>query len=79
MKENKSFEASMEELEKIVRELEEGEMSLDESVAAFEKAVSLVRVCNERLEGAKQKVRLLVEEKDGEFAEIPFVSEENEA
>ena len=76
MKENRSFETSMEELEKIVKELEEGEMSLDESVAAFEKAVSLVRDCNERLEGAKQKVRLLVEEKDGAAVERPFVSEE---
>jgi exodeoxyribonuclease VII small subunit len=54
-----SLERSLAELEKIVRALEEGELTLEESLKAFERGVSLVRRCNSLLDGAEQKIEIL--------------------
>ena len=45
----KKFESALEELEQVVEQLESGELSLEDSLAAFEKGVSLVRLCNQKL------------------------------
>ncbi len=74
-----SFEAAMEQLEDTVKQLESGSMTLDESIAAFEKAVSLVKICNRKLEGAERKVRILVEGADGVVTDESFENCENEA
>lgn len=54
-----SLEGSLAELEKIVRALEEGDLTLEESLKAFERGVSLVRRCNSLLDGAEQKIEIL--------------------
>ena len=77
MKENIKFEEAMTELEGIVRKLEAGSLSLDESLAAFEKAVHLVKLCNSKLEAAEQKVRILTEASDGSVSDLPFDTDEN--
>ena len=69
---NENFEASLAELEDIVRKLEGGSLSLDESISAFEKAMGLVKLCNEKLESAEQRVRILTEAKDGTVSDAPF-------
>ena len=69
---NDNFEASLAELEEIVRRLEGGSLSLDESISAFEKAMGLVKLCNEKLESAEQRVRILTEAKDGTVSDAPF-------
>ena len=69
---NDNFEASLAELEDIVRRLEGGSLSLDESISAFEKAMGLVKLCNEKLESAEQRVRILTEAKDGTVSDTPF-------
>ena len=66
------FESSLSELDLIVKRLEGGELTLDESIAAFEKAMSLVKVCNEKLEAAEQRVRILAESADGSVSDAPF-------
>ena len=58
------FEESIKELEKIVKTLEEGEPSLDESLKKFEKGISLIKVCQKELESAENKIKELTE--DGE-------------
>tara|TARA_B100000886_G_scaffold193026_1_gene132941 strand:- start:4436 stop:4648 length:213 start_codon:yes stop_codon:yes gene_type:complete len=58
------FEASIKELEKIVKALEEGEPSLDESLKSFEKGISLIKICQKELESAENKIKELTE--DGE-------------
>ena len=58
------FEESIKELEKIVKTLEEGEPSLDESLKKFEKGISLIKVCQKELESAENKIKELT--KDGE-------------
>ena len=79
MKKNMKFEEAMTSLEDIVKKLESGSLSLDESIAAFEDAVRLVKLCNERLEAAEQRVRILTEGQDGVISDLPFDAEENEA
>ena len=77
MKENINFEEAMLELEGIVKKLEAGSLSLDESLEAFEKAVGLVKLCNEKLQSAEQKVRILTESADGSVTDAPFDENEN--
>lgn len=67
-----NFEEAMTALEGKVKTLENGNMSLDESIAAFEEAVKLVRICNEKLEKAERRVRILIEQADGQITDMPF-------
>ena len=69
---NIDFESAITKLEGEVRRLESGNMSLDESISAFEKAMGLVKLCNEKLESAEQRVRILTEAKDGTVSDAPF-------
>jgi len=66
------FEEALAGLEEAVKKLEGGNMTLDESLAIYERAVSLARVCNERLENAEGRVRLLVEGHDASVSDCPF-------
>lgn len=63
------FEAALENLEELVEAMEEGELSLEESLQAFEKGIRLTRECQAALDKAEQKVRLLVEEGDEPVSE----------
>jgi exodeoxyribonuclease VII small subunit len=53
------LEEALDDLERIVSELEEGKLSLEESLSLFEKGVRLVRLCNAKLESAEQKIEIL--------------------
>ena len=72
MKKDMSFEEALLKLEDSVKRLEGGNMSLDESLSAFEEAVKLVKVCNEKLERAQQRVMILTESGDGTVSDAPF-------
>ncbi len=72
MKNTLSFEEAMLSLEDTVKKLEGGGLSLEESLLAFEEAVKLVKLCNEKLEAAEQKVKMLVENSDGTVTDVPF-------
>jgi len=77
---DKRFESALEELEQVVEQLESGELSLEDSLAAFEKGVGLVRFCNQKLNDVEKKIEILVKDKEGklqlkELAELP--KEEN--
>ena len=76
MKENMKFEDAILELESIVKKLEAGSLSLDESLTAFEEAVLLVKLCNDKLQSAEQKVRILTEGNDGTVSDTPFDDDE---
>lgn len=56
------FEASLEELEKIVERMESGDQSLEDSLKDFERGVTLTRACQTMLKNAEQKVEKLVQE-----------------
>jgi len=56
-----SFELALTELETLVDTLEKGELTLEESLAAFERGIALTRTCQRALDEAEQKVRILTE------------------
>ena len=60
-----NFEGALEQLEEVVEQLESGELPLDDSLAAFEKGVGLVKFCNQKLSEVEKKVELLLKDKDG--------------
>jgi exodeoxyribonuclease VII small subunit len=57
----KQFEQSMQELEALVDKLEQGDLSLEDSLAAFERGIALTRTCQQALDTAEQRVRILTE------------------
>ena len=69
---DKTFEESMKRLEEIVRQLEGGEMLLEDSLCVFEEGMKLVAFCSRKLEEAEKKVALLVRDQEGCLVERPF-------
>ena len=69
------FEKSLNELENLVRDLEQGELSLEQSLGAFERGVKLTRECQQALKTAEQRVEQLVERSDGSLETRPFSSD----
>ncbi len=70
-KHNFAFEKSLGDLESLVQKMESGDLSLEESLKAFEKGVKLTRDCQQALAKAEQKIQLLLEE-NGELKSQPF-------
>lgn len=64
-----TYEESMKELEQVVRELESGELTLDDSITKFEKGMKLLKHCTELLENAEKKITVLLEGSDGSYTE----------
>lgn len=64
---DKKFEFALEELEQIVEQLESGELSLEDSLSAFEKGVGLVKLCNQKLNEVEKKIEMLVKDKEGKL------------
>lgn len=69
---NINFEEAMKSLEDSVTRLEGGSLTLDEALSEFEKAIGLVKLCEKKLEDAKQRVRILVEAEDGTVTDTAF-------
>ena len=68
------FEHSLEELEQLVTRMEGGALSLDESLASFERGIGLYRHCQQSLQQAELRVRLLLDPEAPDSAE-PFEPE----
>lgn len=66
------FETALKKLEDVVKKLEGGEISLDESLRAFEEGVKMAVFCSKKLDEAEKKVELLLKKKDGGFEKEPF-------
>jgi exodeoxyribonuclease VII small subunit len=77
-KENKSFEQSLERLEKIVDEMERGNLPLDDMIARFEEGQGLLKVCRKKLNEVQKKVEVLVK-KEGSVVLEDFDEEDEEA
>ena len=71
------FEEAISKLEEAVRLLESGSLTLDESISKYEDALKYVKICNEMLQTAEQKVKILTESADGSISDRPFVQDEN--
>ena len=68
------FEDSLAELEQLVERMEQGDITLEESLKSFERGVTLTRTCQKALQEAEQKVQLLLEKKGQQTLE-PFTDE----
>ena len=68
----KSFEASLEALEHIVRELERGDLPLEKSLELFEQGIRLSRECQERLSQAERRIEVLMRDNQGRPVVVPF-------
>jgi len=69
-----SFEAGLEELERIVKELEKGDLPLEQSLALFENGMRLSAECKRQLESAETRVEMLMR-RGSEMTAVPFDSE----
>lgn len=65
------FEQSLADLQQLVERLESGELSLEDSLSAFEQGIRLTRDCQSALGQAEQKVQVLLE-RNGEAQSVPF-------
>lgn len=74
--ENFNFETALEELNEIVTKMEQGGLSLEDSLKCFEKGIALTRRCQKALQEAEQKVQILLET-NGEVALKTYVVEED--
>ncbi len=72
-----NFEKSLAELETLVETMENGEISLEDSLKHFERGISLTRACQQALEEADQKVKILME-KDGQTSLTSFDQDEED-
>jgi exodeoxyribonuclease VII small subunit len=71
----RSFEEALKKLENIVHRIEEGQMSLDETLKAFEEGVKLARFCQSKLDEAQKKVEILMKDEKGNLRSRPFQEE----
>lgn len=72
-----NFEAALEELEELVERMEDGDLTLEESLAAFEKGVRIARDCQDALKQAEQRVQVLLADA-GEERLQDFATDEDE-
>lgn len=70
-----TFEEALARLEEIVRMLESGSAPLDKSLELFEEGVSLVKMCNSKLDNVEQRIKILSKNESGEIVEKDFTGE----
>jgi exodeoxyribonuclease VII small subunit len=71
------FESSLQELERIVTQMEQGQLSLEQSLDAFEQGVRLTRTCQETLRQAEQRVNVLIQKESDDYALRPLHESQN--
>ena len=69
---NKKFEDAISELEDIVSKLENGELSLEESIEYFQKGIELSKYCSEKLDEVEKRISILIEDEQGRVREEPL-------
>ncbi|HVN64694.1 MAG TPA: exodeoxyribonuclease VII small subunit [Candidatus Binataceae bacterium] len=70
----KKFEDELKDLEAIVTRIDSGELPLEESIAAFERGVALVKSLNRKLDEAERKIEVLTRDAGGDLRSAPFES-----
>ena len=73
-----TFEAAMDRLEEVLRRLENGNETLDDSLKLYEEGIALIRACNTQLEAAEQRIRVLQVQADGSVALEDFDADAKE-
>ena len=68
----RKFEEELTDLEGIVSQIDSGELSLEDSISAFERGVSLVRSLNQKLDEVERRVEVLIRDSRGELKRTPY-------
>jgi len=68
----KSFEQAMHQLEKIIQDLESGDLPLEKAMSKFEEGIQLTRFCSQKLDETEQKVQVLLKDHQGDVTYQPF-------
>ena len=74
----KTFEQSMKQLERIVQELEDGDLPLEKAIKKFEEGIKLTKLCSEKLDETEKKISVLLKNSEGQIAEKPFTAAEDD-
>ena len=74
----RTFEASLEALEQIVRQLEDGDLPLDKSLELFEQGIRLSRECQERLSQAERRIEILLRDNQGKPVTATYNAQAND-
>ncbi|MBF0452320.1 MAG: exodeoxyribonuclease VII small subunit [Candidatus Magnetomorum sp.] len=67
-----TFESAIEQLDKIVEELEAGDIPLEQAIKKFEEGVKLSQLCSKRLDETEEKMSMLIKTAEGQLTTIPF-------
>ena len=70
-----NFEGAMDRLEKIVEQMESGKLPLEDLIVRYEEGMNLVKICQERLANAEQKIEIIARNNAGQAAVKPFQPE----
>ena len=68
----RTFESAMARLEKLIEEMEKGEMGLEQMIAGFEEGQGLIKYCSDKLNEVERKIEALVRKEDGETTTEPL-------
>jgi len=74
----KTFEQSLKQLEKIVEELESGDLPLEKAFQKFEEGIKLSKSCSSQLDEIDRKITILLRNQAGDISEQPFITEIDE-
>jgi exodeoxyribonuclease VII small subunit len=74
----KTIEQAMKQLEKIVQDLESGDMPLEKAIKTFEEGVQLSTFCSQKLDETEKRITILMQNSDGNLAEAPFPGENDD-
>ena len=72
----KTFEQSMKQLERIVQELESGDLPLEKAIKKFEEGMKLTKLCSQKLDETEKKISVLLKNAEGQLSEKSFAPED---
>ena len=74
----KTFEQSLKQLERIVQELEDGDLPLEKAIKKFEEGIQLTKFCSQKLDETEKKISVLLKNTEGQITEKPFLPDNDE-
>jgi exodeoxyribonuclease VII small subunit len=74
----KTFEQAMKQLEKIVQDLESGDMPLEKAIQTFEEGIQLSKFCSQKLDETEKRITILMQNSEGKVSETPFPVEKDD-
>lgn len=74
----KTFEQSLKQLERVVQELEDGDLPLEKAIKKFEEGIQLTKFCSQKLDETEKKVSILLKNTEGQVTEKPFSPDNDE-